>query len=468
MILCTDDKALVDMMRLISNCLILETIMNVALQPLKPIKTSFLKSIRMLRQSYRNPLEHGQALQAEHGNVVMQKTGRMQMVHLFGADAHQLCLLNPDQILSNKKAWDMIIGRIFPNGLMLRDGDDHRYHRRLMQAGFKSHVMQQYRAVMLPQIQSALSDWHEPRALGPTQTFPKFKQLTLDLAATIFLGMDLGVDAARLNRAFETTVAASMPRVPIPIPGNLLWRGIRARAEMVAYFHSQIAEKRAGDGQDMFSLLCRAEDESGDRYTDQEIVDHMIFLMMAAHDTTTSTLTSMTYLLAKHPAWQQKLFEASQKLTPDSAREQLNEMTLLAAVMKEALRLYPPLSTLPKYSLKAFAFEGYEIPAGSMVVTYPIHTHYMAAYWAEPYAFNPERFLAENKHTDQHPYSFVPFSGGAHMCIGLHFAEMQIKLVMNELLQRYRWSVPEGYVMPVQQSPISKPKDGLPIVFEAR
>ncbi|HAB45420.1 MAG TPA: cytochrome P450, partial [Gammaproteobacteria bacterium] len=58
--------------------------------------------------------------------------------------------------------------------------------------------------------------------------------------------------------------------------------------------------------------------------------------------------------------------------------------------------------------------------------------------------------------------------GGAHMCIGLHFAEMQIKLVMNELLQRYRWSVPEGYVMPVQQSPISKPKDGLPIVFEAR
>ena len=103
-----------------------------------------------------------------------------------------------------------------------------------------------------------------------------------------------------------------------------------------------------------------------------------------------------------------------------------------------------------------------------MVVTYPIHTHYMEAYWAEPYAFNPERFLAENKNTDQHPYRFVPFSGGAHMCIGLHFAEMQIKLVMNELLQRYRWSVPEGYVMPVQQSPISKPKDGLPIVFEAR
>ena len=138
--------------------------MNPALQPLTPIKTSFLKSIRMLRQSYRNPLEHGQALQAEHGNVMMQKTGRMQMVHLFGADAHQLCLLNPDQILSNKKAWDMIIGRIFPNGLMLRDGEDHRYHRRLMQAGFKSHVMQQYRAAMLPQIQSALVHWHDPLA----------------------------------------------------------------------------------------------------------------------------------------------------------------------------------------------------------------------------------------------------------------------------------------------------------------
>ncbi len=439
--------------------------MSKALKKPMPIKTGFLKTLRMLRQSYRNPLVHGQALQAEHGNVVMQMAGGIKMVHLFGADAHQLCLLNPNQILSNKKAWDRIIGRVFPNGLMLRDGDDHRYHRRLMQAGFKSSALQTYAQTMLPQTQAAITGWTQGQTASWVPVYPKFKQLTLDLAATIFLGMDLGFDATRINRAFETTVAASMPRVPVPIPGNLLWRGIRAREAMVKFFLSQIPSKRQGDGQDLFSLLCRAEDESGDRYTDQEIVDHMIFLMMAAHDTTTSTLTSMTYLLAKHPVWQERLRAQSKPLDGDINREHLNQMTDVAAVMKESLRLYPPLSTLPKYSLKTFEFEGFEIPKDAMVITYPIHTHYASEHWPDPEHFQPERFLTDAISKNRHPYSFVPFSGGAHMCIGLHFAEMQIKLVINELLNQYRWSIPEGYEMPVQQSPISKPKDDLPILY---
>ena len=437
--------------------------------PITPIKTSFFRALRMLRQSYRNPLEHGQALRDQFGDVVMQKTGKMTMVHLFGADAHQLCLLNPGQILSNKKAWDLIIGRIFPNGLMLRDGDDHRYHRRLMQAGFKSPVMQQYLSKMLPQIQSSVEHWSPGHDRTLMLAYPKFKQLTLDLAATIFLGMNLGQDAARMNRAFETTVAASMPKIPLPIPGSLLWRGIRAREQMSAYFHAQIPAKRSGGEQDLFALLCRAEDESGAHYTDQEIVDHMIFLMMAAHDTTTSTLTTMMYLLAKHPEWQDRIYDECNPRSAEAvSRDMLSEMVLSEAVMKEALRLYPPLSTLPKFSLKSFEFQGHLIPAGAMVVTYPIHTHYMQEYWEEPERFNPERFLSNAEVKSRHPYSWVPFSGGAHMCIGLHFAEMQIKLVLRELVLRYRFSVPEGYEMPIQQSPISKPRDGLPIELVRR
>ena len=91
---------------------------------LQPIKSGFFESLRHIKQSYNNPLQHSQDLQRRYGNVVMQKMGKMRMVHLFGADANRLCLLNPGQIFSNKKSWEMIIGRIFPNGLMLRDGDD--------------------------------------------------------------------------------------------------------------------------------------------------------------------------------------------------------------------------------------------------------------------------------------------------------------------------------------------------------
>ncbi|MFT5693336.1 MAG: cytochrome P450 [Oceanicoccus sp.] len=437
-------------------------------QELTPIKSGFFETLRLIKKSYNNPLEHSQYLQKKHGNAVMQKVGKFTYVHLFGADANRLALLNQDQILSNKKAWDMIIGKIFPNGLMLRDGKDHRYHRRIMQAGFKNKALKIYLESMATQAHESINKLTD----GSEQVlfaFPSFKSLTLDLAATIFLGMELGSDAKKINQAFETTVAASMPKIPFAIPGTLLWKGIKARKFMCKFFLAQIDEKRAGNGNDMFSLLCKAEDEEGNQYTDQEIVDHIIFLMMAAHDTTTSTLTSMTYALAKNPEWQDRLYKEAQSLGVEALDyESLDKMVETDLVMKEALRMYPPLSTLPKYSLKSFEFEGFTIPAHAMVVTYPIHTHYMEQYWDNPNVFDPSRFGEDRAEQKRHSYSWVPFSGGAHMCIGLHFATMQIKLVMFEMLKRYQWSVPENYEMPVQQSPISKPKDNLPITIKLR
>ncbi len=437
-------------------------------EDLQPIRIGLRETWRLIRKSYSYPLQHAQELQSRFGNVVMQRVAGRTFVNLYGADAHRLALVNDGEVFSNAKAWNLIIGRIFPNGLMLRDGEDHRYHRRLMQAGFKNKVMQGYCREMAPQVEKAVAAW-PVRSGEPLPAYPLFKRMTLDKAATIFLGMELGEDADRINHAFETTVAASMPKIPLAIPGTLLWRGIRARKSMCRFFQAQIPAKRAGEGKDMFSLLCQATDEEGNRYTDQEVIDHMIFLMMAAHDTTTSALTSMTYALAQHPEWQQNLLEEVQGLGADQLRyEDLESLERTEWVMKEALRMYPPLSTLPKYSLKPFEFEGVRVPAGAMVVTYPIHTHYMDEYWSEPGRFDPERFSEHRAEHRNHPYCWVPFSGGAHMCIGLHFAIMQIKLVMFEMLRRYRWSVPPDYRMPVQQSPISKPRDDLPVFFARR
>ena len=442
---------------------------SAARKPLTPIKLGLLESWRLISLSYSDPLSQTQHLNQKYGNVVMQKVGSMEVVYLFGADANRLALLNPDNILSNKKAWDQIIGRLFPNGLMLRDAEDHRYHRRLMQAGFKSKAMQGYFLQMAPQIERAIAKWSPTVGSEKTLAYPMFKNTTLDLAATVFLGMDLGADARKINKAFESTVAASMWRFPFAFPGTLLWRGIRARKTMCNFFQPMIEERKAGEGQDLFSILCRAQDEDGNRYTDQEIVDHINFLMMAAHDTTTSALTSMTYALAKHPEWQERLWgEMSAFEGKDLEPQDLNAMVETEYVMKEALRLYPPLSTLPKFSNKEFEFEGYTIPAEAMVITSPIHTHYSDRYWDDPKVFDPLRFGDARKEHKRNAYSWIPFSGGAHMCIGLHFAEMQIKLVIFEMLKNYRWSVPHDYEMPVQQSPISKPTDGLPITLIRR
>ena len=108
--------------------------------------------------------------------------------------------------------------------------------------------------------------------------------------------------------------------------------------------------------------------------------------------------------------------------------------------MKEALRRYPPLPTMPRYATRAFDFMGYTIPAGTHVGITPIHTHHMEEIWSQPFRFDPERFAPGREEHKRHPFAWVPFGGGAHMCLGQHFAYMQVKALMAQLLE----AVPAG------------------------
>jgi cytochrome P450 len=200
-------------------------------------------------------------LNRRHGPVVYQRTAVAPLVSLFGPDANRFVLLDQQRALSAKGAWDLIMGRIFTNGLLLRDGDDHRHHRRIMQVAFHQTALREYAERMNPLIAAALTEW-DGEGDG-FLAFPAFKQLTLDLACRIFLGIDLGGDAARLNRAFEATVAASMSVVRLRIPGLEFDRGLRGRAFMIDLFGAMIADKRAAAAADMFSRLCHATDEEG-------------------------------------------------------------------------------------------------------------------------------------------------------------------------------------------------------------
>jgi cytochrome P450 len=333
-----------------------------------------------------------------------------------------------------------------------------------MQGAFTRSALRGYLDQMNPEIEQTLASWPKGERM---LAFPAYKRLTLQLACKVFLGMKLDAETERLNRAFAGAVAASMSFVRLPIPGLEFDRGLRGRRYMEQLFGGMLAEKRASQGDDMFSLLCRAQDEDGTRFSDQEIIDHIVFLMMAAHDTTTSTLSSMTYELARNPEWQERAREES--LALGKARidpEDMPALRSLNLVLQETLRRYPPLSTIPRVALRPFEFGGYLIPARSMVVVYPIHTHHMPELWTSPFTFDPERFAPEREEHKRHSHAYTPFGGGAHMCIGLRFAELQIRSLMHQLLQRYRIRVPDGYVMPVQQAPISKPIDGLPIVLE--
>ncbi len=192
----------------------------------------------------------------------------------------------------------------------------------------------------------------------------------------------------------------------------------------------------------------------------------MIFLMMAAHDTTTSTLTTMFYCLARQPEWQDRLRADALGLpNTELTQPDLAGCARMEWVMKESLRLYPPRTSSPRKAARDCEFGGFQIPKGTPVGISPIHTHHMPALWTRPTRFDPERFSPTRAEHRRHADAYLPFGGGAHLCIGQHFADMEVKSVMHQVLRRFDFSVPEGYRMPYQLVPIAKPRDGLPITL---
>ena len=409
----------------------------------------------------RDPLAEVQSL-ALHGNVVRSRTF-FEHVTLLGPEANQFVLHDREGNFSSRGGWSYFIDAVFPGAIMAMDDPQHKHHRRIMQGAFKRSAMERYVQDMGPVIAGVLDSWSADTG-RPMLVFPQIKALTLNIAARVFMGMTLGPEADRMNQAFVDTVAASLALLRKPLPPLTMWRGVRARRYLVQVMQARLAEKRASEGPDLFSQLCHARGEDGERFSDDEVVNHMIFLMMAAHDTTTSALTTMFYCLARHPEWQDRLRQDAQALPETQLRyEDLATCEQTEWVMKEALRLYPPLTAIPREAARDCEFGGFQIPKGTQVGISPIHTHHLPSLWTKPNDFDPERFSPARSEHRQHPYAYLPFGGGAHLCIGQHFADMEVKSVMHQVLRRFRFTVPEGYRMPYQLVPIAKPRDGLPI-----
>jgi cytochrome P450 len=412
-----------------------------------------------------DPAGFGDKMVARFGLIFRNNAFGSTTVQLLGPDANELVLFDRDRIFSSEQGWGPLLNLLFPRGLMLMDFDKHRADRKTLSVAFKPEPMRHYAMELDWGIAAQVATWS-----GQTLRFyDAIKKLSLDLAATSFLGVPLGDEAGRINQAFVDEVRASVAPIRKPWPGTMMRKGVKARAYLVDWFEREIPERRSGgesgNRQDFFSQFCRATDGDGNLLSSEAIGDHMNFLMMAAHDTITSSATSFIMQLVRHPEWQEKLREEIAALDPAMpVIDQLDKLVLNDYAFKEALRLMPPVPSIPRRALKDFSFGGYDIPAGTGVGVGISYTHRMAEYWPDPERFDPMRFTPENS-KGRHRFAWVPFGGGAHMCLGLHFANMQIRLLMVHLLSRYRIEADASSGGAWHVFPIPRPKDGLPVRF---
>ncbi len=414
-----------------------------------------------------DPKGHIERHAAKYGPVYRSHLFGETSIVLLGPEANELVMFDQAKLFSSSLGWGRILGLLFPRGLMLLDFDEHRLHRRALSVAFKSGPMKSYLVELDKGIARRVAQWKA--APGDMLFYPAMKQLTLDLAATSFLGAGIGPEIDEITRAFVDMVAAAVAVVRKPLPGTQMARGVKGRQRIVAYFSEQIPLRRAKGGDDLFSQLCHATHEDGALLSTQDIVDHMSFLMMAAHDTLTSSLTSFIGELAAHPEWQQKLrdevFALGLGVEAPTTFDNLEAMPLTEMAFKEALRIKPPVPSMPRRAIRDFSFMDYTIPAGTMVGVNPLFTHHMPAIWPDPDTFDPMRFTEEAQR-NRHRFAWVPFGGGAHMCLGLHFAYMQAKCFARHFLQNLSVSLEPGYKPQWQMWPIPKPRDGLKVIVK--
>jgi len=440
-------------------------------------KFAGLKDARLAPKAPSLPLL-GRALSFRRGNIgalekIRDDHGDLVWIHIFGslrvlaflsADGLEVGLRNKDGAYSNRLGWERFLDHVFPRAILAMDGDEHRHHRRILQEAFTRASLDGYVAQMNPVIGRRIETL---RARRSANIYPFVKSLALDIATRVFMGAEPGADADRINRAFVDAVEASIALVRVPLWPLPYYKGIRGQAFLAERFRKLLGEKRARETADLFSKLCHVRSEDGEAFTDEEVVHHMVFVMMAAHDTSTSTLSTVIYHLAKHPEWQERLRRQSLALPDELSIDQLEHLEEHTWVMDESLRLHPPLPFMPRVTVAETEFAGYRIPAGVLAGFAPIVVHRDPRHWTRPHAFDPERFSSARAEHKRHPYALTPFGGGRHLCVGKRFGQLEIRSTLHQMLKKVRWSVPEGYELPFQFMPIGKPTDGLPVRIAA-
>ena len=387
-----------------------------------------------------------------------------RIVALMGPEALETAWINKDKALSSTRGWQPVIGPFFHRGIMLLDFEEHRDHRRIMQRAFTRSALNGYLALTSSGIHRSLNSWK------PEQRFPMYpsvKHLLLQQAAEVFIGAALGPEIDQLIDDFQATVRGGQAVIRADVPGGTWARGLRARKRLEEYFRRQIPRRRDAPGTDLFSMLCRSESDDGERFSDQDIVNHMIFLLMAAHDTTAIALSMLIYELGRNLQWQNALrAEAIHRPVESPTLTDFESYPLLDAAFKEILRMYAPAGTLFRQAITDTEICGHHIPRSSQIAINVYASMRLQDWWPDPDTFNPGRFTTTAQHDAVNRYAFAPFGGGAHKCIGQQFADMTVKTVMLELLCRFQWSSPVGYQVPLTWGTGPTPADDLPTTLQ--
>jgi len=402
----------------------------------------------------------------KYGSVSRTHNALQPGVLVLGPDECREVLLNRDQNFSNKMGYGGAVSEWFGPAIMLRDFDDHKMQRRLFQTAFKTSAMNSYGAISNDVIEQHLHAW----ARSPSMEFvPAIQQILVGIGLQAFYGINPdGEEGRKLVEAFNSIINKGMLSVlRINLPPFAYHYGLRGRDYVQSFFRSLIAAKRAGVEQDLMSHLCRERDDRGEYFSDEDVLSNASFLFFASYDTTTTALSHLVMHLACDEELQTSLRQECQSVLQSRLQyDELDQLQQVGFALNEAMRLYPSAPIMMRRSIDECELGGHRIPPNTMVFLVPPMVHRHPSVWSFPERFDLQRFAPGREEHKRHPFAYIPFGGGAHKCIGMHFALQNAKLFMFHFLSNFRFRAPAGYVPANVMLPVPRPVKNLPLTLE--
>ena len=392
------------------------------------------------------------------------------------------CLLtNPEhinEVLKDRllfvKAQDLrVLKGLVGNGLLTSEGDFWQRQRRLSQSVFHQQRIRDYANVMVRYTQQMLEGWHEGDILD---VHHQMMRLTLDIVMKTLFGQDTtDGDASRVAHALDAAMNWYEAREDTRLWARLISisRDRQYKTAIAALdktLYAMIAQRRK-DGltsDDLLTMLMQIEDaDDGSRMSDRQLRDEAATLILAGHETTANALSWTWMLLANHPQVSQRLTEELQTVLKGRSPtfSDLPQLTYTDAVIKEAMRLYPPLTDISREATQDCEIGGYFIPKGTTLIASQWVMHRDSRYFEQPEQFIPERWLdGLEKRLPKGVY--FPFGGGPRICIGNSFAQMEGVLILATISQAFNLELLPSQEIALQPSITLRPKHGIQVVLK--
>jgi cytochrome P450 len=411
----------------------------------------------------------------EYGGIVLYRFFHVRVVMVSEPDAIESVLVRNASNFTKSRDY-AAIRSFLGNGLVTSEGAFWQSQRQLIQPAFRHENIASYAQIMSESAATMLVEWKDGEL---RDVHHEMSSLTLDVVTKSLFGSKvahdskfIGTEIATVMNRFMSQAALSflLPEgLPLPKGPRLL----RSRRRLNKVIQSIITDRRAHpvESKDLLQTLLAAQDEHGTRMTDEQLRDEIMTLFMAGHETTANALCWTWYLLAQNPDAGEKL-HAELECVLNGAAPTLADLPRLPyteMVVKESMRLYPPVWGIGRCAINDFELNGYRIPAGTNVFPLQWLTHRDERWFPEPERFDPERWRVDPIRRGRLPrFAYFPFGGGPRVCIGAGFAMMEACLLLATIAQRYSITLPANSVVTPFFSITLRPKDGLKMRLHRR